>query len=148
MSPVLQLAVLELPIATAELTTAGDRRKINAGYRTLTPSFNENVKLSAEQEEPHRRRHHGHQNVPDEQADDASRFTSSFHQHQRKHKNNHLPRPLPTLATLEDHDFMTESDDDFVRKFNEQMLRSSQRSTGRRSTRKVLSHKRKQFNRF
>ena len=147
MSPILQLAVMEFPkVAATETTTAtGDWRKIDNGHWSLAPSFNEPVKPSAEQEEPHRHRHRGHHNGPDEQADEA---TSPFHHRSRKHKNGRLPRPTPTLATIEDHDFMTESEDEFVKKFNVQMLRSNHRSARRRSTRKILQYKRKHLNRL
>jgi len=146
-SPVLQLTVIELPIATVEASTAEDWLKINGGRWPLTPSFNENMKPSAKQEEQHPHRHHGHQNAPEEQADDASRFASSSHQDPHKHKNLRLARPLPTLTTLEDHDFMTKSDDEF-QKFNEQVMRSWYASAGRRSIRKIPPYKRRHFNRF
>ena len=121
-SPVLQLLVMEVPLTVTSL----EGRRSGGGRRSAAPSSGHFAKLSVE---PHRRRHHAHVNAQEneEQSDSAHALL------------RRLPRPTPTLATLEDYDLMAEPpvvDADAFRRFTEQML-----SSNRRSVRKVHSAK-------
>lgn len=112
-SPVLELTVVEVPEGRhiVELPSSGSKTRSEE-----VDSANDESEQAADQDEAPRR-HRTHR-PHEEQADEAARTyqrPAASHKHRAAQRNPHArgqPAPMPTLATLEDHDLFKEAPDD------------------------------------